>query len=194
MTASYTSREHSSMDHTSSLHKRCNRCREEKPLDRFSKRKDAPDGHDYRCRDCENIRRESHRLANLGKERERCRAYAHNKRLKSPDDVNAALRNWRKNNPERSSSYTQRRRELYPEMAEAHLATRGMAAKGMVAHHWSYLEEHRLDVIMMSRKEHARLHRLVRYSQQDRRYRHRETGALLVKEDHEALLSTIIAQ
>ena len=161
------------MDHTSSLHKRCNRCREKKPLDRFSKRKDAPDGHDYRCRDCENIRRESHRLANLDKERERCRAYAHNKRLKSPDDVNAALRNWRKNNPERSSGYTKRRR---------------------VAHHWSYLEEHRLDVIIMSRKEHARLHRLIRYSQQDRRYRHRETGALLVKEDHEALLSTIIAQ
>lgn len=162
-----------------SLSKKCNRCGEEKPAADFCARKDAPDGLDYRCRKCEASRRAQYTAANLEKDRARTRKYAAKRRITNIDQVRAHVVNWRKRNPDKSRENTRNRRAKYPEMAAAHSAATGMGKPGLNAHHWSYLPEHRKDVILLKRIEHARLHTSMHYDQDAMMYRTKDTGDLL---------------
>ena len=151
----------------------------------FCARKDAPDGLDYRCRECEAARREKHREENHLRELDRGREYARQRRKTHLPDVQAHLNNWRKRNPDKSQENTRNRRAKYPEMTAAHSAAHGLGRPGLNAHHWSYLPEHRKDVILLKRIEHARLHTSMHYDRDAMMYRTKDTGELLAtREQH----------
>jgi len=94
--------------------KRCSACEDVKPLSDFNKRKRYPDGHDYKCRDCNQAYMAEYREKN----RSRIQALQADWEKRNPDKVNASrartrevhaerLRQqqlqWRKDNPERSA-------------------------------------------------------------------------------------------
>lgn len=62
--------------------KTCNRCKEEKPLEEFGKRKDSPDGRKYYCKSCGIVLAAEQRKRNPDKESARQKAYYHRNRQK----------------------------------------------------------------------------------------------------------------
>jgi hypothetical protein len=51
-------------------------------------------------------------------------------------------------------------------------------------HHWSYNEEHQIDVIDLSQKDHFKAHRFIIYDQERMMYRNLEGVLLDTKEKH----------
>ena len=68
--------------------------------------------------------------------------------------------------------------EKFPEKKLARVAIRYMRRDGFDAHHWSYNEEHRTDIIHLPPKEHRKLHRYSVYDQERMMYR-RTDGSLI---------------
>jgi hypothetical protein len=81
-------------------------------------------------------------------------------------------------------------RKKFPEKYKANSAVSKMKRKeGHDLHHWSYLPEHRKDVIELSRKSHAKAHRFIVYDQERMMYRRFDTNELLdTREAHEAFI------
>lgn len=60
-------------------------------------------------------------------------------------------------------------------------------------HHWSYLEEHWVDVIWLTKKHHMKAHRFIVYDQERMMYRRCDTNELLdTKEKHQAFITYCI--
>ncbi len=58
--------------------------------------------------------------------------------------------------------------------------------EGLENHHWSYLEEHWLDVLFLTKKQHKKAHRFMIYDQEQKMYRRTDDNTLLdTKERHE---------
>lgn len=172
----------------------CNKCREEKPAVDFCRRKDSPDGYDYRCRACEAKRRADYGSKNLERDRERSRLRSARLRLENPVLENEKLREWRLRNKEKSRKTTADRKLIFPEISRAHAAAWKLRRSGFHAHHWSYKDEHVLDVIYVTRTQHARLHRLMLYDQSIMQFRSKASGAVLTRRDHLDMLSASTAR
>jgi hypothetical protein len=91
-----------------------------------------------------------------------------------------------KNNPEVKKKAMKRYNERYPEKFNAKQQTAKLSKiKGTELHHWSYNEEHWLDVIKVTPREHGKAHRFLKYDQPLKMYR-TITGVLLdTKEAHQ---------
>jgi translation elongation factor EF-Ts len=88
----------------------------------------------------------------------------------------------------------QRYKEKYPEKILAKNASQRMqkTSKENELHHWSYNKEHYKDVIELSIKDHAKLHRYLIYDQERMMYRRTDNNLLLdTRELHENYFNEI---
>ena len=84
-------------------------------------------------------------------------------------------------------------RDKYPEKYKAKIATQRLTKKdNHHLHHWSYNEEHFVDVIELYYRDHALLHRFIIYDQERKMYRNCKTLELLdTKQSHINLLNIL---
>lgn len=160
--------------------KRCIKCGEIKDLAAFNKNSKIQDGHLNTCRVCTRlydvVRQKRLQQDPIWAEKERSRVREKYRRLgySSAQKTNRKLKKkkFEQQYPEKAKAYSKVRRLFHP--------------KGTHRHHWSYNEEHILDVIILSPQDHTTLHRFIEYDMQHRLYRRKDTGELLdTKEKHE---------
>lgn len=79
-------------------------------------------------------------------------------------------------------------KQKYPEKYLAKNVSQKIERLSEQKHHWSYNEEHYTDVIHITNKDHAFLHRFLVYDQSFKLYRDKQGNLLTKKEDHYNLL------
>ena len=72
-------------------------------------------------------------------------------------------------------------------------AIKAMPRLSEVRHHWSYLPEHRTDVLHITVSEHHKAHRFMVYDQERMQYRTLDGVLLDSKESHETYIRQRIA-
>ena len=85
----------------------------------------------------------------------------------------------------------------YPEKLKAkNKANKNLTSiKGMHRHHWSYLEEHQLDIIYVDASLHSYYHTKLEYDSERMIYRVKATGELLdTKQKHSSFLLELLMQ
>ena len=80
--------------------KRCNRCKEVKPLDSFGKHSRAKDGLRYNCKACTSAANKTYYEANLDKVKAASKAYYE----ANSDKYKATHKAWNKANPDRKAA------------------------------------------------------------------------------------------
>jgi hypothetical protein len=166
--------------------KTCKKCGEHKQLDCFYTHKAMKDGHLNFCIDCvrDRISKREQRLRLntewYEKEKERHRDKYHRLEYKEKH----------KPTPQQKKITMESYFNRYPEKAKAQIKSQHIKTniKGNHKHHWSYNEEHYKDVIELTPKEHALLHRHIIYDQERMMYRNLKGVLLDTKESHLKLL------
>lgn len=170
--------------------KKCFKCNKDKILDDFYKHSGMSDGRLNKCIECAKVDSNNQRLHKMQypewveKEAERHRlkgrkAWANGVR---PDKgVRArAAKNYHRMYPEKRKAIT-----------EANSISIG---DGLHRHHWSYLEEHRKDIIAICPTDHAMLHRFIVYDQERMQYRRIDNSELLdSREAHEKYMLEVLS-
>jgi hypothetical protein len=157
----------------------CFKCKEEKNLDSFYKHSRMKDGCLNKCKGCTkddvhknySVKRTDPILVEKERKRGRDKYY----RLNYSE---------RKNKKERITD--ERYFEKFPEKKKA-MSILGKKIKvepGFHRHHWSYNDEHFLDIIIISIKDHNTSHRYLVYDQERMMYRTTENILLDSKEKH----------
>lgn len=154
----------------------CNRCGETKPLSEYYKHKQMSDGHLNQCKTCVKARVAKHREENIDAIREYDRnrpnhkerveatkqRYKKYRQLADPEWLEKdrqRIRKYRANNPEKykaQSAVNHAVRDGVLEKPDS--CSRCDSTEGIQGHHWSYKEEHWLDVIWLCPKCHAEEH------------------------------------
>jgi hypothetical protein len=96
-----------------------------------------------------------------------------------------------KSNPEVARRWA----EKYPEKRAAAITAyvNVETPTGSENHHWSYNEKDWLDVIFLTKKDHMKGHRFIKYDRPSKMYRRYDTGELLdTKEKHEQFIKWCI--
>lgn len=166
--------------------KTCFKCKKEKLLSEFYKHPQMGDGHLNKCKDC--TKKDSSSIYDTKKsdvvflEKERTRGRDKYRRLYTGTGKanKKADKNWVAKFPEKRAAQIK---------AYCNLET----PEGKENHHWSYLEEHWLDIIFMTKKDHKKSHRFLVYDSERRMYRQFDTNELLdTKEKHEKFIKYCI--
>lgn len=162
--------------------KTCNICNLEKELGSFYINKGMKDGYQNRCIECTKIKTKI-RIQTIistpeGLEEERKRHREKYHRLGYKEKY--------KPTTDKKREIIKRYNQKFPEKALAHKYTEIYLTKlpEIHLHHWSYNQEHWLDVIEMTIKEHNLLHRYIIYDQERMMYRSKEGVLLDSKEGH----------
>jgi len=103
--------------------RKCIKCRQEKPLSAFEKRKDSPDGLRFQCNDCKiRITKEQKRDSDR-RSHQKHKADRNAKTLKKYYDNHAAIRaerkQWAKDHPDKIREQNQRKRERHGDKLRA---------------------------------------------------------------------------
>lgn len=160
--------------------KRCIRCNLELPLECFYKHNGMSDGHINKCKNCSKeqskIRENNLRLNKEWVEKEKIRQREKYYRL--------GYKNRNNSDTDKKREIIKRYNQKFPEKALARKYTEIFLYKESEfnLHHWSYNEEHWLDVIKLSVKDHHFLHRYIIYDQERMMYRTLD-GVLLDSKD-----------
>lgn len=168
--------------------KKCSTCKEQKTLDSFNKNSRSPDGHSRECRECKKAGALRRKLANPEEYRRRQQECDKRSYYKHIEKRRKKSREWNRANPERraenerryraldpirSSSIIKRYQVSNPHVMAAHAAVKAGVRHGLLrkhpcwvcgaqkveAHHSSYAEDMRLDVVWLCHKHHLECHR-----------------------------------
>lgn len=162
-------------------HKTCFKCLIEKPLSEFYKHPQMADGHLNKCKTCsKNDSSGDYKKNSLSPE------FVEKERARGRDKYRRLYVGNGKSDTERGKRYDQK----YPEKKAAKGACNKLqTSEGMEKHHWSYLEEHFVDIVFLSKKHHMKAHRFITYDQERRMYRRCDTNELLdTKGKHEKFI------
>lgn len=163
--------------------KRCKKCGQSKPVMEFTIRPEMADGYRNECKECMN--------------RRSCKKYLE----KAKDPV--WLEKERTRNRELQRSYSPSLKpfqsryndgttfaERFPEKIKAARMSQRLrpTSFGVEKHHWSYCEEHWMDVIWLSKKDHLYSHKFLLYDKNTKKYQKLDGTPLLTKEEHHAYI------
>lgn len=173
------------------MEKSCIICSILKPLDEYYKHSKMGDGHLNKCKDCtkRQVKEREEKLRQdpqwLDKEKTRHREKYN--RL--------GYREKHKPTYEIKKRDMAKYKKLYPEKTKAKNASQRMEKqKGNELHHWSYNQQHWKDVIELTRKQHAKLHRYIVYDPERMMYRRYDNNELLyTRELHEQYMYDVLA-
>ena len=198
--------------------KKCFKCNTIKPLSEFYKHKAMGDGYLGKCKDC--TKRDTKERTNILlndndwvlKEKKRAREKYH--RLYSPvkekkldSEMNVVWmtneqrliseknnrKNWKLNNPDKEKLRNSNYRKKYPEKYKAvTLSNRLPCEKGNHLHHWSYNIEDAKDCIELNLKDHALIHRFLKYDQCTFKYKTLKGDLLNTKEKHLDYINSVL--
>ena len=163
--------------------KQCFKCLSIKPISEYYKHPKMLDGHLGKCKECtkkdvsENIEAKKNNPEWVEKENARGREKYYRLGNKKPTK-------------EQRSEIMKRYYDRYPEKRKCRLSS--ITKKGFEAHHWSYNIEHTKDVIYLSPKDHAMIHRFLKYDTGNKMYRDMRGNLLNTRAAHESYIFMVI--
>lgn len=84
---------------------------------------------------------------------------------------------------------------LFPEKSKASRAAQVIPIEnGQERHHWSYLDEHHLDVIILPKIDHMAVHRKIKYDQERMMFRGLDGVLLDTRQSHEEYINNILLE
>lgn len=179
------------MNNTTTIaYKNCFKCCVEKPITDFYKHKKMGDGHLNKCKSCTkkdvDVRYKELIKDPVYLELERSRGRNKYHRLYIGKKIS----------PEVRKEATKKYRTNYPEKYKAVSMCQAIRkrVKGIELHHWSYKIAHALDVIQINKKDHATIHRFLKYDKEHFQYRTLQCELLDTKEKHLNYINTILKQ
>ena len=163
--------------------KKCTSCGIEKQLTDFNKNPQSKDGLGCWCKECAKIKRRERAI----------------RQIKNPEWLKHSremrrLRYYRNKDMELS-----RKHKYIKSFPERKLANNiaGYNVKdmpGFEKHHWSYNEDHWLDIIYLTKQHHRFAHKYIIYDQERMMYRGLDGVLLDTKEDHESYIDMILTK
>ena len=171
--------------------KNCIICGTLKPLDDYYKHPMTRDGYLNKCKDCtkvhtkERVKKLSNNQDWLKSEKERNRLKYHRLNYRGKN----------KQSKESKAVIQKRYHAKYPEKHKARQKINSIKmtnTPGTHRHHWSYNEQHYLDIIPLTIEQHFLAHRHMVYDQERMMYRRIDTMQLLdTKEQHEQYIKNL---
>lgn len=165
----------------------CFKCKIKQPIINFYKQKNMSDGHLNKCKNCtkKDTKDRVDRLLLddtwVEKEKERSREKYHRLNYRSKY----------KPDRDRKKETIKRYHQKYPEKFLATKYTEIFLEKenGYHLHHWSYNQEHWLDTIKLTIKEHNFIHRFIKYDNDYKMYRDSNGYLLDTRDKHQDFLN-----
>lgn len=158
----------------------CFKCNKDKPLTDFYKHPQMGDGHLNKCKECTKMDvKNNYNIVSQDEsymEKERARGREKFKRLNYVDKYRF-----------HEQKFSFRKSDLFK-----NLHRRLSIPNGYEGHHWNYCEGHELDVIILSRRDHKRVHQRLVFDEPSLKYKDHRGVILDTKEEHEAYINLIL--
>ena len=179
----------------------CSSCKKEKEFSEFSKCKRAKSGLQSQCKACHKQYCKQYRAENpeyfkqyRAENAEQLKQYQKQFYAENAEQLKQCHKQYIAENPEVKAKCDKKYKFKYPEKRKAtSKANYNLPSRdGYHRHHWSYNEEHWLDIIYVNASMHNYYHTHMEYDSTHMVYRIKSTGELLdTRERHEAYLNIL---